>query len=102
MTIWIKQGVLGTLNPYMMKAKGKLVDLYSVHGSSFYITSVMEGNHRAGSYHYEGGALDFKRRGVTKEEIKLCLEPLEIRFDGRYDVIEYPDMDIFHVEFDPI
>lgn len=95
MTVWIKQGVCGSLSPPMRRCKGRLVALYASKGLDFYITSKREGEHHPASCHYEGDALDFKRQGVSLWEISNA--------SGRdFDVIEYDDeRDIFHVEWDP-
>ena len=95
MTVWIKQGVLGNLNPNIRRAKGRLVALYKSRGLDFFITSKGEGNHLDASCHYEGDAIDFKRQGIPKVKIQLVA--------GSFcDVEEYTDeRDIFHVEYDP-
>ena len=103
MTVWIKQGVCGDLSFQMQKARGELAVLYASHGNDFYITSIREGNHSPGSYHYIGQALDFKRQKMLKGELVDKLFGLTTRIGGKFDVIEYSDeRDIFHVEFDPI
>lgn len=95
MTVWIKQGVLGSLGPETRRCKGRLVKFYERIGLDFFITSLGEGNHHPASCHYEGQAVDFKRQGVGKATIvDIC----EVGFD----VVEYTDSrDIFHVEWDP-
>jgi hypothetical protein len=95
MTVWIKQGVLGSLGPETRRCKGRLVQLYREGGLDFYITSLGEGNHHDASCHYEGAAIDFKRQGIEKWLIKEACGP-------GFDVVEYTDSrDIFHVEWDP-
>ena len=95
MTIWIKQGVLGHLNPQIRRCKGRLVALYKSRGLDFYITSLQEGNHHDASCHYEGDAIDFKRQGISIVKIKLAAGSF-------FDVVEYSDeRNIFHVEYDP-
>jgi hypothetical protein len=95
MTVWIKQGVMGDLSREMQKAQGRMVNLYASKGLDFFITSVRESNHSGGSFHYIGMALDFKRQGVSMQEIDAAL-------GAGFDVIEYTDArDIFHVEHDP-
>lgn len=95
MTVWIKQGVLGRLNPQMRRCKGRLIALYKGRGLDFFITSKGEGNHHDASCHYEEDAIDFKRQGMPIVKIKLVAGSF-------FDVVEYADeRDIFHVEFDP-
>ena len=94
-TVWIKQGVTGTLSKEVRRAMGRVAGAYFDKGKDFCITSMMEGNHSSGSFHYDGGAVDFKRQGFTKRDIKTIV--------GKdFDVIEYTDArDIFHLEYDP-
>jgi len=95
MTVWIKQGVLGHLNPQTRRCKGRLVALYKSRGLDFFITSKGEGNHHDASCHYEGDAIDFKRQRMPIYKIQLAT-------GSGFDVIEYSDQrDIFHVEYDP-
>lgn len=98
MTVWIKEGVHGPLNPMMRRAKGSLVRLYELGGMDFHITSKGEGKHMPSSCHYEMAAMDFKRQGVAKHQIKNVLA---VKHGDGFDVVEYPALDIFHVEWDP-
>ena len=94
MSVWIKQDVQGDLSNIMMKCHGRLVRYYKNKGKDFFVTSRREGIHSVGSLHYNGNAQDFKRQGISKQEIKsIC--------GNGFDVIEYNDKDIFHVEYDP-
>ena len=94
-TVWLKYDVFGDLQPPMMKAHGKLVELYAMYGLDFLVTSRRDGRHSAGSFHYIGLAEDFKRQGIKKSLIEKTLGP-------GFDVIEYPEpRDIFHCEWDP-
>lgn len=94
-TVWLKQGVLGSLGPETRRCKGRLVKRYEECGLDFFITSLREGNHHPASCHYEGQALDFKRQALRKSAI------IETCGEG-FDIVEYGDQrDIFHVEWDP-
>lgn len=95
MTVWLKQGVLGSLAPETRRCKGRLVALYESQELDFFITSLKEGNHHPASLHYEGQAIDFKRQRALKAAIVEACGP-------GFDVVEYSDSrDIFHVEWDP-
>ena len=98
MTVWLKQGVWGTLSPVMRKAKGKLADLFASKYLDLQITSIREGTHRVDSLHYEGDAIDIRPQGVTKEEIKRSLTALEIQYGGRFDVVVHSTH--IHIEYD--
>lgn len=95
MTVWIQQGVMGTLTRPARKGFGRCARVYERHGLDFFVTSIREGKHSAGSFHPDGNAFDFKRQGIAKAELENELGP-------DYDVVEYQDSrDIFHVEHDP-
>lgn len=93
--VWSKQGVMGCMSNPLRKGWGRVVsECYWAKGKDAFITSIREGNHSPGSLHYNGDAVDFKRNGVHIAEIKKAA--------GKdFDVIEYYDMDIFHLEYDP-
>lgn len=92
MNTWIKRGVLGDLTPITQKGLGKLIKLYHNNGLDFYITSVKEGNHSEGSFHYIGQAFDFRKQEVNINKIRGLLGP-------DWDVIN--EKTHFHAEYDP-
>ncbi len=94
MTVWFKMGVMGYLAPQAQKGFGRVVRLYDKHGLDICVTSIEEGNHQGGSFHYIKMAWDWKRNGILIKQVKDVLGP-------DFDVIEYEDMDIFHAEYDP-
>ncbi len=94
MAVWLKQGVLGYLAPPMRRCRGRLIRYYALKGKDFYETSRGEGEHKEDSCHYEACAIDFRRQGITFKEIN------EVCGFG-FDVVEYEDLGIFHVEYDP-
>ncbi len=97
MTVWYKQGVVGDLKTVALKALRKVHDICVKHGNpDLFITSVRDGNHSAGSLHYNGNAFDFrppaKATGVVISEIRVTL--------GRsFDVVD--EGNHIHVEYDP-
>lgn len=93
--VWIKQGVMGHMSNPMRKGFGRVAHkCYWNKGKDIYITSIGESNHDPGSLHYDENAVDIKRNGAHIKDIKEALGP-------DFDVIEYYDMDIFHMEHDP-
>jgi hypothetical protein len=94
MTVWNKQGVLGNLQPIAQKGFGRVAAQYTREGQDIYVTSIREGNHKAGSLHYLGLAFDIKRGKVSKFMIQTAL-------GAGWDVLEYPELNIFHCEYDP-
>jgi hypothetical protein len=71
MTIWYKQGVYGDLNNEAMKCLGRIHDHY---GKDLMVTAIRDGNHMAGSLHYNGNAFDFRLKAyMTKPDLKkIC------------------------------
>ena len=104
MTIWLKEGVHGHLEPPMRRLKGYVADVYGQLGYDLQITSKCDGNHCAGSCHYEGNAIDFKRQNVQMEIIRTVANGVAELYGYKpedFDIVEYDDeRDIFHVEFD--
>jgi len=93
MTVWIKQGVIGDLQPIARKGLGKVASLYESKGLSLCVTSFRDGNHMAGSLHYDGLAFDFVPVSeITINDIKQILGP-------QWDVIN--EQTHIHCEFDP-
>lgn len=90
--VWLKQGVVGELSREMRRAVGVLSKLYANEGLDLFITSVQEGNHSAGSLHYDGRAIDFRKASITLQQVKTAVGP-------GYDCVD--EADHFHVEWDP-
>lgn len=91
MTIWYKQGVQGDLSNQCRKCMGRIHDqVYSY--SDMFITAIRDGNHMAGSLHYNGNAFDF-RKGKAK------LHQVASAAGQGFDAVEHDDH--FHVEWDP-
>ena len=90
--VWLKQGVMGRLTREAQRGLGKAVSLYYSHGLDFFITSIEEGTHMPGSFHYTGDALDCLKLSILLFDLKKSLGP-------DFDVLEYAD--VFHIEYDP-
>lgn len=103
MSVYIKQGVMGSYSRPIAWAIEKIHKLCIDNCADMYITSIREGNHSAGSLHYIGDAIDWRTsrgvRVVTLEEIRICLS--EGRFANQFDVVDGYDDGHFHVEYDP-
>ena len=93
--VWLKEGVWGHMSNPLRKAWGRVVHTcYWEKGKDAFITSKGEGNHDPGSLHYDENAVDFKRNGAQKGDIKDAA-------GSGFDVVEYYDKDIRHMEYDP-
>lgn len=90
--VWIKQGVQGELCREMRRAVGLLAKLYGAAGEDLFITSAQEGNHTAGSLHYDGRAVDFRKGSIQLGQIQLQLP-------SGYDLVE--ELSHYHLEWDP-
>jgi len=92
MVIWIKQGVMGDLQPVAQKGFGKVVRYYEARNyKNFYVTSLRESNHSHGSFHYIGLAFDFRSQGLPGSEIKTLL-------GHHWDIVDYGEF--IHAEYD--
>ncbi len=99
MSVWFKQGVTGELKPVAQKGLGRLGKLYEMHHQDLFVTSIRDGLHHPGSFHYIGLALDFRgNEKVTELEIKTTL-------GSDWDVVPYMDsrgnIGHVHAEYDP-
>ena len=92
MTVWIKQGVRGDLQPVARKGLGKVARVYKSHDQDLFITSLRDGNHSDGSLHYDGLAFDIRPGIATVTELKMNLGP-------DWDIIN--EGNHIHCEYDP-
>ena len=60
MTTYYKEGVHGTLTDDMARGLRRVKKLFDQTNEDLYITSLCEGAHMAGSYHYCGDAVDIR------------------------------------------
>ena len=93
MTVWYKQGVLGDLQTVARKGLGRVFELFNEVNEDLYVTSIREGNHIAGSLHYDGLAFDIRYSDkVFITDVKQIL--------GKYwDVVD--EGNHIHCEYDP-
>jgi hypothetical protein len=71
--------------------------------SQVYITSIRDGVHSITSFHYIGRAIDFKRSGKNKKQLREAVDKFCSDYGipkQDFDIIEYPELDIFHLEYD--
>jgi len=94
----IKAGVeVAGLRPEALLAVLIASEVYRDYGEELVITSVVEGQHRRGSLHYVGQAVDF--RLPRKAAASVIASTLANRLGADYDVILEPTH--IHVEFQP-
>uniref|UniRef100_A0A6H2A2J4 Peptidase n=1 Tax=viral metagenome TaxID=1070528 RepID=A0A6H2A2J4_9ZZZZ len=93
MTVWIKQGVLGDLQPVAQKGFGRFANLADSKNEDTFVTSLREGNHCNGSFHSIGLAFDIKKyKFVTITECRSAIGP-------GWDIVN--EVDHWHFEYDP-
>jgi len=90
--VWIKQGVMGTLQSVARKGFGRVAKLYFYHNMDFFCTSIQEGTHSPGSFHYDGTSFDFLKQALSMDLIRDALG------EG-WDVID--EHTHVHAEYDP-
>ena len=90
MTVWYKQGVYGDLTIPARKGLGRVAKLNEPNDLS--VTSIRDGNHMAGSLHYDGNAFDIRPIPFSKKQIKDVLGP-------NFDVVIHSSH--IHIEHDP-
>ena len=91
--VWCKQGVYGDLTIPTQKALGRIAELYHSKGHDLYITAKRDGNHMAGSLHYNGNAFDFR---AVKDISKL---QIQVVTGKNFDIVAHDSH--IHCEFDP-
>jgi len=89
MTIWYKQGVEGDLSNQCQKCLGRI---HTQGGRDILVTAKRDGNHMAGSLHYNGNAFDFRPLGFVKEWYQEVA-------GGGFDIVVHQDH--IHIEYDP-
>ena len=97
MTVWYKQGVLGDLQSVARKGLGRAARLFETAGLDLNITSLRDGNHMAGSLHYDGLAFDFRYTIGVSKIISITMIKESLGFG--WDVV--PGKGYTHCEYDP-
>jgi hypothetical protein len=64
------------------------------------ITSITDGDHKAGSLHHTGEAFDLRTRGIEREVQLHILSQLKEHLGNSFDVVL--EADHIHIEFDPV
>jgi len=94
MAMWIKQGVFGALEPEAAEGQRQMRKLFASKREDLYITSIREGTHSDGSFHYDGRAWDQRmNKNVTIDEMRAALG------GNNFDIVL--ECDHVHVEYDP-
>lgn len=73
--------------------------VYTAEGVPCVVTSLLDGEHKEGSLHYEGLAADLRTRDFSPDRAALVATVLGQRLGTGYDVVL--EKDHIHMEFDP-
>ena len=68
-------------------------------GAKLIITSLRDGQHSAGSLHYQGKAADVRTRDIEEKLRAPVAEEIARMLGAKYDVVL--EGDHLHIEFDP-
>jgi hypothetical protein len=94
----IKAGVdISKLRPQIRKKLNGIEKIYKEIDEELVITSTYEGNHCAGSIHYEHLAVDIRRPQEGKPNIH---HKLTNHLGADYDIVF--EIDHIHIEYDPL
>lgn len=87
------------LQPQMIPALLIVMHHFSKLGVETWITSGNDGEHKVGSLHYKGLALDFRTRDVTPSLLAGLVNGIRENLSPLYDVVL--EETHLHVEYDP-
>lgn len=81
----------------MLIAHSVVTEVMNPHG--WVITSALDSEHRVGSLHYVGLALDYRTRHIPAEQLITIADTIRQRLGEQFDVVL--ESDHLHVEFQP-
>lgn len=73
--------------------------VYTEHEKDVTVTSLMDGNHKRGSKHYIGHAVDLRIWGIPEMELEEIVSEIQIYLGDDFDVIL--EKTHIHCEYDP-
>lgn len=100
----IKDGVdLSLLKPVMIDALITMSITMHIFEYVLVITAGNDGNHKVGSLHYKGYAVDLRSRDLTPERIERISDALRAALGPKFDVVfeVINGVQHWHVEYDP-
>lgn len=96
----LKPGVsLAGIQPEMWAVVIAAEPIWYSMGADLVITSCTDGNHKKGSRHYIGYALDLRTRDMNPFQKMEALEKLMEALGDQFDIIAEPTH--IHAEYDP-
>lgn len=102
----LKAGVRldGLCSQMVLATLGIIEPVYAKHGYDCVITSANDSNHRVGSLHYKGKALDFRLNSLAVGDRIAVVGEVAVLLGDDFDVLhesEGTPNEHLHVEFDP-
>ena len=96
----LKEGVkLIGLKPEALLAINVVASVYERHGADLTITSVTDGKHGRGSFHYLGMAFDCRVRNLSDSQLREILRDIREALTVEFDVVF--EKTHIHIEFNP-
>jgi hypothetical protein len=95
---------VAAVHPRVFSAIAAAGEVYGRHGVNLVVTSISDGQHRVGSYHYTGRAVDLRTHNVPQEDRAKVAAELRAALGAGYDVIHEKvgePSEHIHVEWDP-
>lgn len=90
--------------PELLEGLAGAARVFGRAGLPVIVTSLNDGRHRNGSFHYSGRAADLRSKHVARDQKGPMLEALRAELGERFDVL-LEDVgganEHFHLEFDP-
>jgi hypothetical protein len=87
------------IQPGILKAFARIEEVYQHFGEEAVITSLNDGNHMKGSFHYKGLAIDLRTRYFDYPTIEMVMIELKLKLGDEYDIIF--ETNHIHIEYDP-
>lgn len=95
-----KEGVsISKLEPQLVLGLLSVYSIFEEHGYDAVVTSVSDGIHRSGSFHYVGCAADLRIRHLGKSDVVTLVKSIRAALGSNFDVVL--EVDHIHIEYDP-
>lgn len=96
----LKNGVsIKGLKPEILFAIMVTNEVYKSFGFELVITSIMDGKHSSGSFHYKGMAFDCRTSMLSGQQKIDIVRTLKDKMDESFDIVL--ESTHIHIEYDP-